>query len=154
MLMDLSQTAREIIDRSLYMVLGTADEAGSPWVSPVYFAVSDYTDFYWVSLPAAQHSRNLAARPEVSIVVFDSTVQIGTGQGVYMTAHAEELTGSDLERGIDVFSRRSLEHGGKPWNADDVRHPAPHRFFRASATQHWTLDPTAKPGDQRTSVIP
>ena len=48
---DLSQTAREIIERSLYMVLGTADEAGSPWVSPVYFAVSDYTDFYWVSLP-------------------------------------------------------------------------------------------------------
>lgn len=152
--MDLSQTAREIIDRSLYMVLGTADEAGSPWVSPVYFAVSDYTDFYWVSLPAARHSRNLAARPEVSIVVFDSTVQIGTGQGVYMTARAEELTGSDLERGIDVFSRRSLEHGGKPWTADDVRPPAPHRLFRASAIQHWTLDPTAKPGDQRTSVIP
>ena len=58
--MDLSQTAREIIERSLYMVLGTADEAGSPWVSPVYFAVSDYTDFYWVSLPDARHSRNLA----------------------------------------------------------------------------------------------
>ena len=85
---DLAATAREIIDGSLYMVLGTADEAGSPWVSPVYFAVSDYTDFYWVSLPDAQHSRNLAARPEVSIVVFDSGVPIGTGQGVYMAARA------------------------------------------------------------------
>ena len=89
------------------MVLGTADEAGRPWVSPVYFAVSDYTDFYWVSLPDARHSRNLASRPEVSIVVFDSSVPIGTGQGVYMTARAEELAGSELERGIEVFSRKN-----------------------------------------------
>jgi nitroimidazol reductase NimA-like FMN-containing flavoprotein (pyridoxamine 5'-phosphate oxidase superfamily) len=137
------------------MVLGTADESGSPWVSPVYFAVSDYTDFYWVSLPDVQHSRNLAARPEVSIVVFDSSVPIGTGQGVYMSARAEELAGDELERGIEVFGRRSLEHGGKkPWRAEDVLPPAPHRLFRASVTQHWTLDPGAKPGDRRTSVAP
>jgi nitroimidazol reductase NimA-like FMN-containing flavoprotein (pyridoxamine 5'-phosphate oxidase superfamily) len=153
--MDLAATAREIIDGSLYMVLGTADEAGSPWVSPVYFAVSDYTDFYWVSLPDAQHSRNLAARPEISIVVFDSSVPIGTGQGVYMSARAEELSGAELERGIEIFLRRTLEHGGKKqWSAEDVRPPAPHRLFRASATQHWTLDPSAKPGDQRTTVTP
>jgi nitroimidazol reductase NimA-like FMN-containing flavoprotein (pyridoxamine 5'-phosphate oxidase superfamily) len=152
---DLAATAREIIDRSLYMVLGTADESGSPWVSPVYFAVSDYVDFYWVSLPDAQHSRNVATRPEVSIVVFDSSVPIGTGQGVYMSARAEELAGAELERGIEVFRSRSLEHGGKKqWSADDVLPPAPHRLFCASATQHWTLDPTAKPGDRRTSVTP
>jgi nitroimidazol reductase NimA-like FMN-containing flavoprotein (pyridoxamine 5'-phosphate oxidase superfamily) len=134
------------------MVLGTADESGRPWVSPVYFAVSGYTDFYWVSLPDVQHSRNLAERPEISIVVFDSSVPIGTGQGVYMTARAEELAGSELESGIEVFSARAVGHGGKPWGADDVRSPAPHRLFRASATQHWTLDPEAKPGDQRTTV--
>jgi uncharacterized protein YhbP (UPF0306 family) len=151
---DLSTTAREIIDRSLYMVLGTADEAGRPWVSPVYFAVSDYRDFYWVSLPDARHSQNLAIRPEVSIVVFDSSVPIGTGQGVYMAARAEELTGSELERGIEVFSRRGEGHGGRAWTADDVRPPAPRRLFRASATQHWTLDPAAKPGDRRTPVSP
>jgi nitroimidazol reductase NimA-like FMN-containing flavoprotein (pyridoxamine 5'-phosphate oxidase superfamily) len=152
--MDLSNTAREIIDGSLYMVLGTADEAGTPWVSPVYFAVAGYTDFYWVSLPGARHSRNLVARPEVSIVVFDSGVPIGTGQGVYMAARAEELTGSELEHGIEVFSRRSQGHGGRPWKPNDVRSPAPHRLFRASATQHWTLNPTAKPGDRRTPVTP
>ena len=136
------------------MVLGTADESGRPWMSPVYFAVRDYTDFYWVSLPDAQHSRNLAARSEVSIVVFDSGVPIGTGQGVYMSARAEELNGSELERGIEVFSRRSQEHGGRSWNADDVQPPAPHRLFRASVDPHWTLDQTAKPGDRRTPVTP
>ncbi len=48
---DLAATAREIIDQSMYMVLGTADEAGRPWVSPVYFAAGEYSSFYWVSCP-------------------------------------------------------------------------------------------------------
>ena len=134
------------------MVLGTADDAGRPWVSPVYFAVADYRDFYWVSLPDAQHSRNLAGRPEVSIVVFDSGAPIGTGQGVYMSARAEELTGAELERAIQVFSRRGEGHGGRPWTVADVQPPAPHRLYRASATQHWMLDKDAKPGDRRAPV--
>jgi nitroimidazol reductase NimA-like FMN-containing flavoprotein (pyridoxamine 5'-phosphate oxidase superfamily) len=151
---NLAATAREIIDGSMYMVLGTADEAGRPWVSPVYFAAGGYSDFYWVSLPDAQHSRNLAGRPEVSIVVFDSGVPIGTGQGVYMSARAEELAGEELERGIAVFARRNEEHGGRPWSADDVRLPAPHRLYRASVDQHWMLDKEARPGDRRTPVTP
>ena len=136
------------------MVLGTADEGGRPWVSPVYFAARDYVEFYWVSLPDAQHSRNLGARPEVSIVVFDSGVPIGTGQGVYMSARAEELSGEGLEHGIEVFARRSGEHGGRPWSADDVRPPAPHRLYRASVERHWMLDKGARPGDRRTPVTP
>jgi nitroimidazol reductase NimA-like FMN-containing flavoprotein (pyridoxamine 5'-phosphate oxidase superfamily) len=151
---DLAATAREIIDRSMYMVLGTADEAGTPWVSPVYFAFIDYKDFFWVSLPDAQHSRNLAKRPEVSIVVFDSGAPIGTGQGVYMSARAEELAGTELERGIDVFSQRSVGHGVRPWGVEDVRPPAPHRLYRASVDQYWMLDKEARPGDRRTEVTP
>jgi nitroimidazol reductase NimA-like FMN-containing flavoprotein (pyridoxamine 5'-phosphate oxidase superfamily) len=149
---DLAATAREIVDGSMYMVLGTADETGRPWVSPVYFAARDYVEFYWVSLPDAQHSRNLAGRPEVSIVVFDSGVPIGTGQGVYMAARAEELAGEELERGIEVFSQRSVEHGARAWNAGDVNPPAPHRLYRATADQHWMLDKEARPGDRRTPV--
>jgi len=136
------------------MVLGTADADGRPWVSPVYFAAREYSVFYWVSLPDAQHSRNLAGRPEVSIVVFDSGVPIGTGQGVYMSARAEELAGEELERGVEVFAGRSEEHGGRPWSADDVTPPAPHRLYRASVDQHWMLDKEARPGDRRTPVTP
>ncbi|MGH2637590.1 MAG: pyridoxamine 5'-phosphate oxidase family protein, partial [Actinomycetota bacterium] len=87
---DLGATARAIIDANLYMALGTADETGRPWVSPVYFAPAGYTEFYWVSSPDVTHSRNLAARPQVSIVVFDSRAPIGTGQGVYMAGSAEQ----------------------------------------------------------------
>ena len=83
-------TAKAIIDANLYMVLGTADERGRPWVSPVYYAHVDYREFVWMSRPETLHSRNLVARPQISLVIFDSSTPIGTGQGVYAAAAAEE----------------------------------------------------------------
>ena len=136
---DPAATARAIIDANLYMVLGTVDDRGRPWTSPVYYAPERYRDFYWVSRPDALHSRNLAARPDVSIVIFDSSVPIGTGQGVYITAAATELTGAEREEPVRVFSRRSLEHGGAEWTVADVEPPAELRLYRASATAHYTL---------------
>jgi hypothetical protein len=133
-----ADAARSIIDSSLYMVLATADETGRPWPSPVYFAVSGYTEFFWVSSPEATHSRNISVRPEVGIVIFDSRVPIGTGQGVYMPAAAEQVTGPELQRGIDVFSRRSLEHGAAAW-PNDVQAEAGVRLYRATAAEHSML---------------
>jgi uncharacterized protein YhbP (UPF0306 family) len=148
---DLESIARTIIDSNMYMVLGTADDSGQPWVSPVYFASAGHTEFYWVSSPEVRHSRNIAIRSQVSIVIFDSQVPIGTGQGVYMSAVAEELTGVDLDRGIEIFSRTSLGHGGHEWKRDDVQTPAPYRLYRATVSEHWVLDPASHP-NQRTPV--
>ena len=90
-----------------YMAVGTVDEAGHPWVTPVWFASEDYRHFHWVSSPDAKHSRYLAARPEVAIAIFDSSVPVGGAQAVYMKGVAEELTGPELERGLEVFDRVS-----------------------------------------------
>lgn len=82
---DREAIARAMIDDNLYMTLATADPSGRPWASPVYYAVAGYREFFWVSEPEATHSRNLASRPELAIVIFDSTVPINTGRGVYMS---------------------------------------------------------------------
>jgi hypothetical protein len=142
---DLGAIARTIIDSNFYMTLGTSNEAGRPWVSPVYYAASGYAEFYWVSSPEASHSSNLAARPEVSIVIFDSRAPIATGQAVYMTAVAEELTGADLDRGISIYSGRSEAHGAREWELEDVLPPSLHRLYRATASGHWVLDPAGHP---------
>jgi nitroimidazol reductase NimA-like FMN-containing flavoprotein (pyridoxamine 5'-phosphate oxidase superfamily) len=136
---DNAATARAIIDANRYMVLGTADEAGLPWVTPVWFAPNGYREFLWVSDPERRHSGNLSVRPQVSIVIFDSTVPISTGQAVYMSAVAEPLAGTDLVAGISVFSQRSTEHGARPWTLDDVVPPARHRLYRAVASEHFIL---------------
>ncbi len=150
--LDLAAVAREIIDANLYMALGTTFENGRPWVTPVYYAPEDYRGFCWVSSPEAAHSRNLATRAQVSMVVFNSQVPIGMGQGVYMSGVAEELGGVDLERSLEVFSRRSLAHGGRSWSPKDVLAPALYRLYRATATMHWVLDPNGHP-DRRAQVI-
>ena len=132
-------TARAIIDTNLYMVLGTADEGGRPWVSPVYYAHVDYREFLWMSRPETLHSRNLVARPQISLVIYDSSVPVGTGQGVYMSATAEEVTGDDRLAMIDVFSRRSVSDGGGELALEDVEAPAELRLYRATAAAHFIL---------------
>ncbi len=132
-------TAKAIVDANLYMVLGTADEDGRPWVSPVYYAPVGYREFVWVSRPETLHSRNLAVRPEVSIVIFDSSVPISTGQGVYIAGTAEEVTDDSRADAMEVFSRRSVGHEGREWTVDDVELPAELRLYRATATAHYVL---------------
>jgi hypothetical protein len=146
---DLAGLARGILDANRYMTLGTADASGRPWVSPVYYALDGYRDVFWVSSPEARHSQNIAIRPEVSLVMFDSRTSIGEGQAVYMVAVAEQLTGPELVRGIEVFSRRSVEHGARPWEPSDVRAPSLLRAYRATATELSVLDATAEPGSGR-----
>jgi hypothetical protein len=46
---DLANIVRTIIDSIVNMVLGTSDETGRPWVSPVYFSSEKYKEFFWMS---------------------------------------------------------------------------------------------------------
>ena len=138
---ELRALARTIIDANRYMTLGTADESGLPWVSPVWYAPAGYRELIWVSSPEARHSRNVATRPQVAIVVFDSHAPVGSGQGVYMSAVAEELTGVEVDRGIEVFSSRSQAQGARAWTREDVRPPARHRLYRATVSEHYLLSP-------------
>jgi hypothetical protein len=145
---DPAEIAREIVDRSLYMVVATADRSGQPWASPVYFAPDGYRHYYWVSEPEAAHSRNLIERREVGIAIFDSGVPINTGQGVYILGVAQELPAHESADGIELFSRRAVGHGGEEWSLEDVTEPARHRLYRATAEALYVLDEH----DQRVEV--
>ncbi|MEU5040570.1 pyridoxamine 5'-phosphate oxidase family protein [Streptomyces griseorubiginosus] len=142
--------AHAVVEASRYLVLATSDAEGRPWSTPVYFAHVACREFFWVSSPDVTHSRNLAVRPRVGIVVFDSSAEIGTGQGVYMSAVAEELV-DGAERALEVFSRRSLLHGGRVWTLDDVRGDSGMRLYRAVAQSHSMLAKDGRP-DHRVRV--
>jgi hypothetical protein len=146
-----AQTVRDIIEASRYLVLATADAAGRPRSSPLYFAHTGFAEFFWVSSPDVTHSRNIAVRPEVGIVVFDSQAAIGAGQGVYMSATAKLLGSGETAPGIEAFSRRSVAHGGPEWTSEDVRPGAGPRLYRATADSHWILARDGRP-DHRIPV--
>jgi hypothetical protein len=91
---------------------------------------------YWVSKPGARHSRNIAERPEIGIVIFDSTVTPGDAQALYMAATAEQVPADE----IGVFARVSAQQGLSVWTAAEVTEPARHRLYRATAAEHYLLD--------------
>ena len=134
-----ADVARAIVDANRYMTLGTADAGGRPWVSPVWYATVDYREFFWVSSPESRHSRNLGERPELAIVIFDSHAP-GAGQALYMSGEAAEVADTEVEDGIELFSRVSVAKGLKTWSAADVRPPGRHRLYRARASEHFVLD--------------
>jgi nitroimidazol reductase NimA-like FMN-containing flavoprotein (pyridoxamine 5'-phosphate oxidase superfamily) len=142
---DLGAVARAIVDSNRYMTLATADGHGSPWASPVWYAPIAYGEFLWVSSPEARHSRNLATRPELAIVIFDSH-QAGGWNALYMVAVAEEL--SEVDEEIQIFSRHGEAQGLRAWTREDVLSPARHRLYRATVSEHFVLDPH----DQRLPV--
>jgi pyridoxine/pyridoxamine 5'-phosphate oxidase len=131
----------DVIAANRYMVLATADADGVPWASPVWFATEDERVFYWISDPDARHSRNIAARPEIALVIFDSTVTPGEAAALYMEARAEQC-GTD---GFDVFARESKAQGLWITEPEDVIAPAKHRLYRAVAGEQTMLGP----GDSR-----
>ena len=144
---DLAAAARGVIDVNKYMVLGTADAAGRPWVSPVYFTPDRYTDFYWVSSPDALHSRNIAAGPGVSIVVFDSQVPVGGAQAVYLTATAGPVPEDELGRCAGIFCSRLPEV--RDYGPEQLRAPEPLRLYRARVTESSVLLRGGDPDNER-----
>jgi nitroimidazol reductase NimA-like FMN-containing flavoprotein (pyridoxamine 5'-phosphate oxidase superfamily) len=136
---DIVLVARGVIDANAYMTLATADGDGRPWASPVWFAHRGYTKFYWVSRPDERRSRNLAIRPHVAVVIFDSTVAVGDAQALYIEAEAEQVGDAEQAQAIDVYSHRSHAHGAGRWTTSDVSAPASHRLYRATASTHFLL---------------
>jgi hypothetical protein len=153
---DPAATARQIIEGERYMTLATADANGQPWATPVWYAHSaDYDEFFWVSRWTAVHSLNIAARPQVSLVIFDSTVAPGEGQAVYVAASAAELDGGDVASGIAIFSTRSQAQGIGVWTPEHVAPERAVHLYRAVALEHWILDKgNPDPGDHRVAVRP
>lgn len=143
-----SDLVRAIVDKNPYMTLATADEEGTPWATPVWYATADYREYIWVSSPQARHSRNLARRPELGIVIFDSQQRPYTGEGVYLSALAEQVPEAEIDRCLDIFSAVSRRQGLPVWTRADVRSPARLRLYRATAATHFILSS----GDERVAV--
>jgi hypothetical protein len=128
---DLDALARRVIDANLYMVLGTLDPGGLPRLSPVFYTAARYTDFYWLSSPHAHHSRNLSERPEVQIVIFDSTAAVGDGEAVYVAGTGGEVPDAELDSACrEAF--RSVP-GTRPFAPDELRREAELRLYVAHA---------------------
>ncbi len=134
---DPAQRARAIIAEIPYLTIATATKEGSPWNSPVYTAYDEQYNFYWVSSPKAQHSKNIAENDRIFIVIYNSSAAEGTGEGVYIAARAFTLTDADeITRALQLHSKRKGA-GKEPRPAADFLGPKPRRVYKAVPEKFW-----------------
>lgn len=135
-----SEAARALVDASSYLTVATSDAEGAPWVSPVWFAHEDYRAFLWMSQPEARHSRNIAMRGEVAIVLFDSTVSPDQRRAVYVEAAAAVVPDAELEAAVAVYAARSVSRGLGTLAPAEVSGDASWRLYRASVSAAYVLE--------------
>jgi hypothetical protein len=117
-----------------------------------------------MSSPEVTHSLNLAGRDGISLVLFDSRAEVGTGGelAVYARATAAEVPSDELAHALTVYPGPS-SRDPVPVTIDDVTGLSPYRLYRARATE-WSMlcprdagQPCAEHGrafDHRTVVHP
>jgi len=132
--------ARAIVDANSYMTLATADADGAPWASPVWFAHEQYETFFWMSQPGARHSRNIAARREIAIVIFESTVSPHQRNAVYVEAAAAIVPDAELADAVAIYTARAVERGLETLARAEVSGDAPWRLYRARASTVYVLE--------------
>jgi uncharacterized protein YhbP (UPF0306 family) len=126
-----------IITFNQYMVLATADATGLPWVSPVFFAPIEPDALAWVSSPDSRHSHNLTIRPDVATTVFDSTVDVGRGEGAYFEGRATRV--NDLEVANVLASLNARLPEAKQLGLDDVNPHGPMVAYRLAIRRRYLL---------------
>ena len=134
-------THHSVIDRVLaanrYLVLGTADEDGQPWVTPVFFAPLGPDRVCWVSSPDSRHSRNIAERAAIAITVFDSTVEVGQAEAAYFDADAARAAPDEAEPALQALNSRLPPD--KQLSGEDLRPDGPMVVYRADLRRRYVL---------------
>jgi uncharacterized pyridoxamine 5'-phosphate oxidase family protein len=136
-----NKRAKEILQTIKYATLATVTPDGKPWNSPVASILDDDLNVYWCSDKEGQHSKNVRANGEIFIVVYDSTVPWGQGQGVYIQAKAYEL--NDPE---EVRLARRIKKGPDADNPKEFIGDAVRRVYKAVPNKVWMNDDVSEAG--------
>jgi len=128
--------AKEILKENIYLTMATSDKDGNPWITPVRYANDDHYNFYWISEAETRHSKNIKEnKNKVSFVVYNSSTNEGTGEGVYFKGSAHELTEQkDAEEALNLYFARKNQ---KPKSFRDFIDAAPQRIYKAIPEKIW-----------------
>lgn len=132
---ELTEKAKNIIHKILYITIATSNKKGEPWNSPVYSAFDENYNFYWVSWKDSQHSKNIKENNQIFIVIYDSRVPEGTGEGVYIKAKAYEL--SDVKEMSHALSCLDGRVNKKPHSPEQFVSNMPRRIYKAIPEKVW-----------------
>ena len=128
--MDTTAHALDLLAANRYMVLATADEDGTPWATPVWFAPDGLDRILWLSWPGSRHSRLIARRPQVALTVFDSSRPSEDAAAFYAVASAAECPEPSLDAALAHYNRRTQEHGLPAFRREERHRAGPAAALR------------------------
>lgn len=130
--------AREIIEKILYITIATSSKDGMPWNSPVYCAFDKNYNFYWASWKENQHSKNIRENNNIFIVIYDSTVPEGTGEGVYIQGKAYELDSEkEIKHALSYLDGRVKKKKDPKTRITQFQGNKPRRIYKAIPEKVW-----------------
>lgn len=126
--------AKRIISEVVYINIATVSVDGHPWNTPVYAAFDSRYNFYWVSSPKSQHSKNIEANGRAYVTIYDATRKHGT-LGVYLQGRARVLFRQpEITRAIGVFYGRK---GHPVKTALNFLGSSPRRLYKFTPSSSW-----------------
>lgn len=135
---DQESIAKFILDnlpRHKQFALATINSDGSPWVVCVNLAYDDQVNFIWRSLKSTEHSKNVNARPYVSMCVFSEIPEVGDF-GYYCKAVAHEV--NDEEELKRLLAVRYAGKEAPP--TSEFLGDAPGRLYYTKVTEAYIND--------------
>lgn len=132
---NLTNKAKEIIEKMTYITIASISKEGKPWNAPVFSAYDNNYNFYWGSYRESQHSKNIRANENIFLVIYDSTADAGTGEGVYIEAIGTEL-GDSKEIEL-VHTLLQTRHRVPYWKLEQVQRNGPIRLYKAKPKRVW-----------------
>jgi uncharacterized protein YhbP (UPF0306 family) len=97
----------ELFDASTLCAISTVSPRTTAHVNTAYFAWNREFDIFWLSDPAAGHSRNIRARPNTAIAVYDSHQVWGKpDRGIQLFGSARQLPKNDNAHAESLYAAR------------------------------------------------
>lgn len=127
--------AKALLKKVRHAAMATVNADGTPHNTPFHYIIDSAKEhLYWASGPETVHQQNLARTGQAFIVIYEP----GTGGGLYLQGvNAHELTGAELEQGLEVWNAKRAEEGRGPLTTDFFGNASPQHMCRVDLVKFW-----------------
>jgi len=130
--------AKQILDKLSYITVASVTVDGLPWNSPVFAVHDNDFNFYFGTHKQSQKAKNIRSNPNVFLVIYDSTVPAGSGEGVYI--QAKTTTISDPKEIATAHKLLWDQHEAPYWKLEEFIEPSPLVLFKVVPEKVWMND--------------
>lgn len=97
---------RALLAETCTLTLATVDPDGTPRATPLFFAIGEGLDLYFLSRPDSQHSRNVLRNPQVAVALYPEVEAWTEIRGLQMKGRIDQLPGEDRQEALACYRRR------------------------------------------------